>query len=220
MWSCCVSPTATQPAKPLFCSNKILNHSTLYKWNEHFKINEMSIFFFFVGTSFLIHATARRWGWTCGTGNEQYTFSRQNIKRFGSKKFSIDKIRLECLLHPLLSMRDGLCQGAYVGTLDKQSERNSSYSSPMKSNCYCLFITDDRMDGACWSGHSLFLDKTTVWKWFLLDGLWIQSVHLVNPNCNHSYYKLIYCMLGHTNNQKPTIDHCWNDKLDQKNWGK
>ena len=74
---------------------EFLNDSNLFWWNEYF--------FLLVETSFLIHMTVQQNKLNIWQRNEQCKL-RQNIKLFGLKYFSIDKMRMKCLLHLLLSM--------------------------------------------------------------------------------------------------------------------
>ena len=87
---------ATQPEKQLFCSKKKFESLKFILMKWIFSLFLMRHLFWFTWQ----HS---RISWTCGMGNKQYKF-RQNIKWFGLKNCGIDKMRLKCLLHPLLSM--------------------------------------------------------------------------------------------------------------------
>ena len=75
----------------------------IFFWMIQIYLDETNIFFFLLRHLFLVTQQHRRISWTCGTGNEQCKF-RQNIKWFGLKNCSINKMTLKCLLHPLLSV--------------------------------------------------------------------------------------------------------------------
>ena len=85
----------------------------------------------------------------CGTGNKQCKF-RQNIKWFGLKNCSIDKMRLKCLLHlsmaPRLSIKSiwktqlsmYLKTHLFIKFVYFSSQRKTNFS---KANCPCQKLT-------------------------------------------------------------------------------